>query len=104
MQPIDGHEGRVQVSAAGGTEPRWARSGRELFLLTPSGNLASAEIRQGTKGIEFGAPRPLFDVTVSGTNQPAYDVSADGQKFFISSGGMRVSRLMVMTNMLPEAP
>jgi eukaryotic-like serine/threonine-protein kinase len=37
-------DGRWQVSVAGGTEPTWSRSGRELFYLTPANELVAARV------------------------------------------------------------
>lgn len=50
--------GRTRVSTGGGTEPRWARSGRELFFRSRDSGYAVPV----TPGPVFraGAPRALF--------------------------------------------
>jgi eukaryotic-like serine/threonine-protein kinase len=73
--------GRWQVSPTGGTEPAWARNGRELFYLDASGALVTVPI-QTQPAFSAGNPAKLFEapyVAVSGTRR--YDVTADGQRF-----------------------
>ena len=40
----DADRGRWQMSTGGGTRPLWARSGKELFYLGPSGAVMSASV------------------------------------------------------------
>ena len=45
MRPFpDVNARRVQVSQAGGTEPRWAHSGRDLFFRNGTGALVAATV------------------------------------------------------------
>ncbi len=99
VQAVDAAGDRVQVSVEGGSEPRWRRDGRELFLMLPTRKIAAVEIRRDGQRIEAGTPQPLFDVTVE--DFPAYDVSADGQTFVAGTGGIRTRRVLVTTNILP---
>ena len=85
MQPFPGPGDAVQVSTGGGTEPVWARSGRELFF------------RQGEKMMvvdvtlapTFVASRPRllfegrYEVSFLVTGQRFFDVSPDGQRFLM---------------------
>ena len=71
--------GRSIVSRGGGTEPVWARSGRELFFRAND----SVYVVTVTPGAEFrgSSPRALFGgrfITATVTN---WDVSPDGQRF-----------------------
>jgi hypothetical protein len=79
---------RIQVSPRGGGSPRWSRSGKELFYLAPDGTLMAVPVRSGDT-IEFGTPAALFKFFSprrgSPTQRPPYDVTADGQRFIISS-------------------
>ncbi|HEY7863062.1 MAG TPA: hypothetical protein VIE39_05345, partial [Thermoanaerobaculia bacterium] len=74
---------RSQVSPAGGTSPRWGRSGRELFYLAEDGALMAVEVRTGG-GPEAGVPVKLF---VPHPRALDYDVSADGQRFLVVASG-----------------
>ena len=76
---------RVQLSTAGGVEPRWRRDGKELFYISADGRVMSVEVKPGAE-LEVGLPKALFE-----TLPPAlfagdyfYDVSADGQRFLMN--------------------
>jgi hypothetical protein len=103
VAPFPGPGGSVKVSAAGGSEPRWRRDGRELFYLAPDGKLMAVEVTPGSI-FEAGAATPLFQtrrrVAVSSTDTFSYDVSADGQRFLVSNdvGEVTSSPLTVVLN------
>ena len=78
----DGESTRL-VSRDGGTEPRWAHSGHELFY--KSGNwLVAAPVMPGPT-LSFGTPRPLFSLAgyLGARNRQQYDVAPDDQKFLM---------------------
>ncbi len=78
--------GRWQISTAGGSQPRWRRDAKELFYLAADGKLMSVEIKSGAS-FEAGVPQFLFEPRlprVSGFFN-LYDVSADGQKFLMTT-------------------
>jgi serine/threonine-protein kinase len=70
-----------QVSHDGGTEPRWARGGRELFYKSGSRFIAVA-VAPGPS-LSLGSPRQLFSVAPyrSARNRQEYDVAPDGRHF-----------------------
>jgi eukaryotic-like serine/threonine-protein kinase len=75
---------RWQVSAGGGTQPRWERNGRELYYLALDGTLMAVPIASGRR-FEAAAPRALFQtglVVVPSYDQ--FDVSPDG-RFLITT-------------------
>jgi Tol biopolymer transport system component len=69
------------VSQDGGTEPRWAHSGRELFFKS-RGMLMSLPVTPGA-GFAPGSARSLFSVAPysSAINRPQYDVGPDDRRF-----------------------
>jgi hypothetical protein len=76
--------GRRLVSRAGGGWPRWARSGRAIYFLSPTNQLMVADVSQELRVSE---PRPLFDVRVRPfvrLDAYAYDVSPDGTRFLVN--------------------
>jgi len=77
-------DGRWQVSQAGGTEPLWAHSGRELFYRSGSDELLSVEITEGSTFI-YGEPRVLFSVRdyVGFLYRPMYDVAPGDRRFIM---------------------
>jgi len=78
------HSTRIQVSAAGGRQPRWRRDGKELFFISPGSRLMATPI-QISPALSVGTPAALFPVQIppgAGIGSLAnYDVSADGQRF-----------------------
>jgi serine/threonine protein kinase len=69
------------VSRNGGTEPRWAHSGRELFFKS-EGRLMAVPVTTGT-AFTAGVPRPLFSVAGyrGARNRQEYDVAPDDRHF-----------------------
>jgi serine/threonine-protein kinase len=81
-------QGRWQVSANGGQEPLWARSGRELFYLESDGTLMAVPVDAPQKSASpaLGTPAKLIageQYATRSFNQlgRTYDVSADGKRF-----------------------
>lgn len=98
-QPLSGGE-RVQISAQGGTEPRWSADGSELFFIDGNGQLAVSAVTRGDRGPRFSPSRVLFDIGAPAS--PAYDVSPDGSRFVVTDFGRRFKRLFYLTNALPR--
>ena len=55
----DAGSARWQVSAAGGTDPVWSRSGRELFYLSAQNEMMSVEVAPGA-AFSISSPKRLF--------------------------------------------
>ena len=85
VQPFPGPGEPRQVSTDGGTEPVWARNGRELFFR--QGEKMMAVDVALTPGFTASRPRLLFEgryeVSFLVTGQRFYDVSPDGQRFLM---------------------
>jgi serine/threonine-protein kinase len=92
VQPFPDGGRKLQISTEGGSDPRWARDGRELFY------------REGEKmmvvsvetGDEFTAERPRMLFTsdtevAAGHGGPNFDITPDGRRF-------------VMTRVKPQPP
>jgi eukaryotic-like serine/threonine-protein kinase len=91
------------VSREGGSEPRWAPDGRELFYKNDD-VLMSVAITAG-EGVIAGTPRQLFSVAPyrSARNRQQYDVAPDGQHFVMIrdvAGGAR--DVVYVENWFPE--
>jgi Tol biopolymer transport system component len=95
--------GRTQVSLNGGSEPRWAHSGQELFYRTRRGEMMAAEVTLGTT---FSArpPRILFVATNLATDPfaHAYDVSRDGRFLMINQTFGDNTELVMVFNWFDE--
>jgi eukaryotic-like serine/threonine-protein kinase len=68
---------RTQISTTGGTSPRWARNGRELFFR--NGDTVMAANIQGNNRLRASVPMALFN----GRFGNGYDVAPDGQRFLM---------------------
>jgi eukaryotic-like serine/threonine-protein kinase len=86
----DVNGGRWQVSTGGGSEPLWARSGRELFYRGPDGALLGVAVAvEGSASFRTGKPVRLVEGRYyAGAGSGAapgrtYDVSPDGQRFLM---------------------
>ena len=85
LHPLSLEGLKVQVSIDGGSEPMWARNGRELFYRKPTGgsaHLVAAELQLGPEARVLKRTT-LFDVSEYEPAQPHsnYDVAPDGQSF-----------------------
>jgi len=82
-------QGRWQVSREGGSEPRWARNGRELFFRSGDNALMAAAVTPGNTFVT-GEVRSLFSVAgfLPGNNHQYYAVAPDDRRFlFLRSLG-----------------
>jgi eukaryotic-like serine/threonine-protein kinase len=92
--PFPGPGGKYQVSAAGGSSPRWRSDGKELFYFAADGKLTAVEVKVGST-FEVGTAKTLFDSRVRGwvgsgvgtglNARDNYAVSRDGQRFLLNS-------------------
>ena len=86
VQPYPGPGQPRRVSTNGGTDPQWARNGRELYYIEQSGaNKLMAVPVLKTATFDFGTPTLLFESSYAhlfgGPN--SYDVAADGRFLMI---------------------
>jgi len=94
VQRFPGPGGKIQISTAGGTQPRWRADGRELFYIGLDGRLMATPISFVESGaaIKAGPSLPLFSTHLVGeatvnrpqVNRQQYDVSPDGQRFLMN--------------------
>ncbi|HET7226307.1 MAG TPA: hypothetical protein VFK69_11410, partial [Candidatus Eisenbacteria bacterium] len=83
--PMSGASGKWQVSASGGTYPRWRADGRELYFISGDQTLEAVPVEVGDT-FRAGTPVALFKPRLirTGLTGYRYDVSADGQRFLIN--------------------
>jgi Tol biopolymer transport system component len=77
--------GQRQVSTAGGRQPLWARSGKELFYVGGNGALLRVPVEASGATWNAGTPTKLLEgrYVTGGTLGRTYDVSPDGQRFLM---------------------
>jgi Tol biopolymer transport system component len=76
----------TQISTAGGSQPVWAGSGKELFYLAPDGSLMNVKVDAGGGMWRRDAPVKLFQGPYfmhGSTPDRMYDVSFGGQQFLM---------------------
>jgi Tol biopolymer transport system component len=87
VQAFPGPGEKHPVSTDGGTEPVWARSGRELFFRSGSEMMVS-DIVASSASFKASRPRVLFRAPFAANATYAdYDVSPDGQHFVMLNSG-----------------
>jgi Tol biopolymer transport system component len=95
--------GRQQVSASGGSQPRWTRGGREIDFR--NGDAVYAATFQPATG-EIGAPVLLFRKPDAGeiNDDFGYDVTPDGSQFIMVEPVVRPAAqpVVVVVNWLEE--
>lgn len=82
VQPFPAAGAKTRISTDGGSVPRWAYDGKELFFWKMQGEpqLFSVDVQTGTD-FHAGVPQPLFD-SLAGTT---WDVAADGKRFLVET-------------------
>jgi len=103
VRPFPDTQGaRYVVSRAGGSEPVWSHSGRELFYRDGANRLVAAEIAPGP-AFRVATERVLFSTNgyLSDIRHQAYTVSPDDRTFYFVKSGVRAgaqNELVVVLN------
>jgi Tol biopolymer transport system component len=74
---------RIPVSLGGGRQPRWRGDSRELFYVTPEGELMVVPVRESGDGLALGRGSRLFNAGVRSRTRSQYGVTRDGQRFLV---------------------
>jgi len=101
VEPFRRDGTRVQISPAGGGQPKWRGDGGELYFVTPKLRLAAVTLRTSGETLDASLPTELFDVHgYQGTGLDDYVPSADGKRFLVKLPADRpsVPELHVVTN------
>jgi Tol biopolymer transport system component len=102
VRPFPSVNAKWLVSTNGGTEPRWAHSGRELFYISGSNEMVVADVLAGST-FSLGERRVLFPLGALRTNR--WDVAPDDQRFIferLGSAGGESGDLIVVENFFEE--
>jgi serine/threonine-protein kinase len=85
VRPFGSKGDAIQVSADGGTAPRWSPDGRELFYRRGDAFMAATVTSAGDT-LRVEDARKLFEARAAAGRslfQPAYSVSPDGRRFLV---------------------
>jgi Tol biopolymer transport system component len=106
VQPYPERTGKWQISTGGGSYPRWARSGKEMFYMTAEGVLMAVDVHAEAPAFNAGAPRMLFSTRAlfedhnGGGLHYTYDVSTDGMRFLINERATPANQATPLTLVL----
>ncbi len=101
------NDGRWPVSIGGGAKPLWARNGRELFYMVPSGGGVAVMSTPIEGGATFAAGKPtkvaegpyFFGTTgTGGTAFRTYDISLDDKRFLMIKNPEGAEQTATSTN------
>jgi Tol biopolymer transport system component len=100
VEPFREEGERVRVSTEGGGQPKWRGDGRELFYVSPDGQLMAVDVRMSDGRMEVGLPVALFPGVIADAIRDHYAVTADGQRFLVPMpvGNETKRRLHVITS------
>ena len=108
-RPWQRGSGKWQVSTAGGTYPKWAPDGKELFFLNPAGEMMAASdsvirIRTDTGYAGEVCFRRGSVAAAQTAGGPQYDVARDG-RFLINTvlDAARAPPITLIQNWNPDA-
>ena len=97
VRPFPGPGPAVRVSSNGGTEPVWARNGKELYYIEGGGLMAVAVDAGAT--FNFKPAMRLFESAYGRSDQaPSYDVTPDGRFVMIKSDNSGQKPISVILN------
>ena len=102
----DAESGLRLVSTAGGAEPVWAHSGRELFYRNAANELVAVQVRTDSV-FEWDSQDVLFSMAEyqPGNTHPVYDVRPDDQRFVMlrmGNEGAASAETYIVTNWFEE--
>lgn len=98
---VGDNQGKWQVSANGGDQPRWSQDGKQLYYQDFGYDILAVPVQQTGGALQFGAPRVL----VSHWSAPVvfYDVAPGGKKILLDRISQQVSQsVTVVTNFASE--
>ena len=104
VRPLSGAGARVQVSVAGGAEPRWTADGRRIVYRASGNYFVAARVSTSARGFAVESRDSLFvdRYRRSATTRPGYDVHPDGRHFVVVGDAADKASLEVVTNWLDE--
>ena len=89
-----------QASEEGGRQPRWRRDSKELFFVAAGNRLVAREVQEKGASLDFLATKSLFAIQSGPSPYRSYDVTGDGKKFIVVSGGAELNTrgITIMAN------
>jgi serine/threonine protein kinase len=103
--PFDGgraaHVGagqRISASTRGGRNPRWRGDGKEIFWLSPNGEVMAAPVDVSGAAMSIGPAHALFRFATQSVLLLPYDVNPDGSRFLVNTFADQDQPITLMVN------
>jgi serine/threonine protein kinase len=87
-----------QISAHGGRSPRWRGDGKEIYWLSPRGQIMAAKIENRDGGFEVHPPETVLRAGIEMVIFEPYDVTRDGKKFIVNMPSDQDDSLTLLVN------
>ena len=101
VEAFGGGQGKWQVSANGGSLPKWSKDGKELYFVDPTFSIFAVPVKNVGGALQFGSAQALVR-NWSGP-QVIYDVAPDGKRVLLDWVSQQVSQsVTVVTNFPAE--
>ncbi len=97
-KPTPGGGSKWQISNHGGRSSRWRDDGREIYWLSPRGQIMAAKIENKDGGIEVHPPETILRAGIDMVIFEPYDVTRDGKKFIVNMPSDQDLSLTLMVN------
>ena len=95
VRSLTGDPNRRRISGGGGLNPTWRRDGRELYFLTPRGQLMAVPMDPASAAGQ-PTPKELFSADFNFALSTSYGPLPDGQQFVISVIKNRAAPLLTL--------
>jgi Tol biopolymer transport system component len=89
---------QLQVSTGGGEKPAWRRDGKEIYYRAPDLRLMAVEVTNKGGTLQFGPPKPLFELPLRNLNGHSYDVAPNGHFLANSSLSTQSQTIELLVN------
>jgi serine/threonine-protein kinase len=88
VRPYPGPGGKWQISAAGGSFPRWSPSGRQIYFIGPDNHLMVADVEAKAGEFVSGKPRTWSETRIgSAPRWTTFNVAPDGRILAFAADG-----------------
>jgi serine/threonine protein kinase/Tol biopolymer transport system component len=97
VQPFPSDGTPQHVSADDAYYPSWSEDGRELYYMTPTGDVKALSVTTGPQ-LRFGSPVTLFSRGATALDPPrrAFAAAPDGQRFLVNEMVQNEKKLIVI--------
>ena len=93
-----GSGSKWQISTHGGRSPRWRGDGKEIYWLSPQGQIMAAQIENNDNAIEVHTPETVLRAGIEMVIFEPYDVTRDGKRFIVNTLSDMDDPLTLMVN------